>query len=108
MKTALAAVVVSVTMLSGAVLSSAGMAQAADMEQADTQKDAGITKYSKPEDSKSVGRMVLNDDQMKEITAGHLTWPGNPLPHLGLYRDPITGHISYGIHIDFAHDTLLK
>jgi hypothetical protein len=91
MRTTLAAVMVSVVVISGV-----GMVQAADIAQADTQR-----KVSKPEYSNPTGRVALTDDQMKGIIAGHLTWPGDPNPHVGLYRDPITGAITYGLHRDF-------
>jgi|tagenome__1003787_1003787.scaffolds.fasta_scaffold20438795_1 hypothetical protein len=95
---AIAAIAVSIVVLSGT-----GMGQAADIVQADTQKQV-----SKPEYSKPAGRVVLTDDQMNKITAGHLTWPGDPNPHWGLYRDPITGEIRYGLHQDFDPGTSLR
>jgi len=52
------------------VFSDTEIGQAADMVQVYTEKQA-----SKPEYSKPIGRVTLTDDQMKEITAGHLTWP---------------------------------
>jgi hypothetical protein len=97
MRTTLAAVLVNI-----AVLSSTGIGQAADMIQEDAQKQVSKLEYSKP-----AGRVALTDDQMKEVTAGHLTGPGDPHPHWGLYRDPITGHIRYGLHRDFDPGTSL-
>jgi hypothetical protein len=62
MKTMLAAVMVSVAVLSGVA-----MAQAADITQADIQKKVSKSEYPKP-----VGRVDLADNQMKQIRLGTL------------------------------------
>jgi hypothetical protein len=95
MSAKLAALVVGITVLNGAEI-----AQAADMARADTQKQVGITEHSKP-----VGPVVLTDDQMDKVTAGHLTWPGDPSIHMGSYRNSI-GEIVVGLHSDVGQSSV--
>jgi hypothetical protein len=97
MSAKLAALVVGITVLNGAEI-----AQAADMTRADTQKQVGITEHSK---SKPVGPVVLTDDQMDKVTAGHLTWPGDPSIHMGSYRNSI-GEIVVGLHSDVGQSSV--
>jgi hypothetical protein len=75
MKTSLSALLVGLVILSGA-----GIAQAADVTQANSQRKADSTpivvadpKTPKTEVPQAHDRVALTDDQMGKITAGHAT-----------------------------------
>jgi hypothetical protein len=101
MKTNLSALLTGLVMLSGA-----GIAQAADVVQKNTQSQSKTasapivientqsntafaptrvtnTQTSKTGDLKTHGPVALTDDQMNKVTAGHFGW----LPHYGYYVD---------------------
>jgi len=98
MNTSFSALLVGLTMISGA-----GIAQAADRNivKTDTHEKAGIIEQSKPVDRKA--RVALSDDQMTRVTAGHISGGGNWYDHYGYYYKH--GEMWWGLHYDpWAHN----
>jgi hypothetical protein len=99
MKTNLSSLLVGLVMLNGV-----GIAQAADVAQTNTQSKAApapivVADAQTPKTgvSQAQGRVVLADDQMKGVTAGHF-WRQSYL-HKGWYRTDCCGFSwSYGWH----------
>jgi hypothetical protein len=92
MKTSLSAFVIGLAMLS-----SAGIAQAADVAQTNTQSNAAPAqiviadaKTPKTGNSQNDGRVALTDDQMSGVTAGHYDNPH--YPHYGWYKIDLYGY----------------
>ena len=85
-------------LVGAAVLSGAGLAQAADVAQTNTQSKIASPQIlvedaqtPKTVDSQNHGPVLLKDDQMNEVTAGHFFYTG--YLHYGWYRVDCCGYV---------------